>query len=339
MAVCSKTTLREEGFQSCGMALLTFFLSSDIRKAGSLKLLFNRDRSFKKGEFMSSAQLCPISKLEKLLIATDRSIFSEGAIREAINFAKKCSSRLYIVSVMETNPEYETIGVNVFQKEEEEAIEYLESIKKRVSQEGLSCQTTLLHGNEPYRLIVNEAAEKKIDMIIIGRRGRSGIMKVLMGQVAAKVIGHAPCKVLVVPRAARIECRKILVATDGSEYSIAAASEAIGIAKRCGSDIITVSVAHSDIELKRAETNVGTIVEMAQKDSIPIEALTPIGRSDDVIVEIAGGRAVDLIVMGTYGKTGLKKLLMGSSTEKVIGHAACAVLVVKAKQTERGEET
>jgi nucleotide-binding universal stress UspA family protein len=80
---------------------------------------------FKKGEFMSSAQLCPISKLEKLLIATDRSEFSEGAVREAINFAKKCSSRLYIVSVMETNPEYETIGASVYEKEEKEAIKYL----------------------------------------------------------------------------------------------------------------------------------------------------------------------------------------------------------------------
>jgi len=283
---------------------------------------------------MSSAQLCPISKLEKLLVATDRSVFSEGAIREAINFAKKCSSRLYIISVMETNPEYETIGANVFQKEEEEAIKYLESVKTRASQEGLSyCETALLYGQEPYRLIVDDAAEKKIDMIIIGRRGRSGIMKVLMGQVAAKVIGHAPCKVLVVPRAARIECRKILVATDGSEHSIAAAAEALGIAKRYGSDIIAVSAAHSDIELKKAETNVGRIVEMAQKDGIPVAALTPIGRSDDVIVETAGGRAVDLIVMGTYGKTGLRKMLMGSTTERVIGHAACAVLVVKAKQT------
>jgi len=286
---------------------------------------------------MSSAQLCPISKFEKLLITTDRSEFSEGAVREAINLAKKCLSRLYIVSVMETNPEYETIGANVFQKEEEEAIKYLESVKTRASQEGVDyCETVLHYGTEPYRLIVNEAAEKKIDMIIIGRRGRSGIMKVLMGKVAAKVIGHAPCKVLVVPRAARIECRKILVATDGSEHSIAAASEALGIAQRCGSDIIAVSVAHSDIELKKAETNVGRIVEMAQKDGIPVAALTPVGKSYDVIVETAGGRAVDLIVMGTYGKTGLRKMLMGSTTEKVIGHAACAVLVVKAKQTERG---
>ena len=279
---------------------------------------------------MSSAQFCPVAKLEKLLIATDRSEFSEGAIREAINFAKKCSSSLYIVSVMETNPEYETIGANVFQKEEEEATEYLESVKTRASQDGLYCQCILLHGDEPSRLIVDAAAEKMVDMIIMGRRGRKGLMKVLMGSVTAKVIGHAPCKVLVVPRAARIEYRKLLVAADGSGHSIAAASEAIGIAKRCGSDIIAVSVGNSEGELADAKTNVGRVVEMAQKDGIPVQALTPIGKPHDVIVETAGGRAVDLIVMGTYGETGLRKVLLGSTTEKVIGHAACAVLVVRA---------
>jgi nucleotide-binding universal stress UspA family protein len=280
---------------------------------------------------MSPAQFCPLSKLDRLLLATDRSIFSEGAIREAINFAKRCSSWLYVMSVMESNPEYETIGANIFEKEQKEALEYLEVVKTRAVQEGVSCHTILRQGQEPYRLITDEAVEKKVDMIIIGRRGRSGLMKVLMGSVAAKVIGHAPCKVLVVPRAARIECRNILVATDGSAHSIAAAAEAIGIAKRCGSNIIAVSTMYVEEGFGEAKANVDGVVAMAQKEGIPIEALTPSGRSHEVILETAGGRGVDLIIMGTYGKTGLKKLLMGSSTEKVIGHANCAVLVVRAQ--------
>jgi nucleotide-binding universal stress UspA family protein len=62
-----------------------------------------------------------------------------------------------------------------------------------------------------------------------------------------------------------------------------------------------------------------------------VEVLTPTGRYHDVIVETAGGRGVDLIVMGTHEKTGFKKLLMRSSTEKVIEHTSCAVPVVKAQ--------
>ncbi|HAM50776.1 MAG TPA: universal stress protein [Nitrospiraceae bacterium] len=279
---------------------------------------------------MNSTQFCPISKLERLLVATDRSAFSEGAIREAMTLAKDCASSLYVISVMETNREYATTGATFFQKEEEEAIAYLESIKTRASQEGFYCQSMLLHENEPYQLIVTAAAEKMIDMIIIGRHGRTGLMKVLMGSVTAKVVGHAPCKVLVVPLGARIDYRNILIATDGSKHSIAAASEAIGIAKRCGCRIIAISVAHSEAELKEAKTHVSRVVEMAQTDGISVEALTPIGKPYDVIGETAGGRAVDLIVMGTYGETGLRKFLMGSTTERVIGHAPFAVLVVKA---------
>ena len=279
-----------------------------------------------------SPQSCPLSKLDELLLATDRSAFSEGAVREAVNFAVKCSSRLYVMSVLETNPQYETIGADVYEKEETEALKYLESVKARALQAGVySCEAVLHYGEEPYRLIVNEAVDKKVDMIIIGRRGRGGLMKVLMGQVAAKVIGHAPCKVLVVPRAAKIEYKNILVATDGSAHSVAAASEAIGIAKRCGSAVIALSTAYTEGDLEEAKANVDKVVDMAHDEGVPIEAITPMGRSHNVIVETAGGRGVDLIVMGTYGKTGIKRLLMGSSTERVIGHAGCAVLVVRAQ--------
>jgi len=279
---------------------------------------------------MSSAEFCPVARLEKLLVATDRSAFSEAAVTEAINFAKKCSTRLYVFSVIEANPEYETIGADFFQKEEEEARSDLEAIKQMAAQQGVECETILRKGEEPYRLIVDEAAGKKVDMIIIGRHGRTGLLKFLMGKVAANVIGHAPCKVLVVPKAARIEYQKMLVATDGSDHSIEAASEAIGIVKRTGSSILVVSAAGSELDLNEAKSNVAKIVEMAQKEGIQVkETLTPVGRPYDVIVETAGGRGVDLIVMGAYGKTGVKQLLMGSTTEKVIGSAGCAVLVSK----------
>lgn len=279
---------------------------------------------------MDCTKICPVGKLEKLVLATDGSQFSEGAVREAINFAGKCSSRLYAVSVLETNPEYETIGSNVFEKEEAEVMAYLESVRARAAQEGLDCEIVLREASDPSQTIVDEAVEKKADMIVVGRRGRKGLLKALMGQVAAKVIAHAPCKVLVVPKAARIEYRNILVATDGSVHSNAAVTEAIAIAKKCGSNIIALSAIRDESEREDAAVYANKVVEMAQKEGVSAEAVIPIGRSFNAIVETAGGRGVDLIVMGTYGKTGVRKLLMGSSTEKVIGNAGCAVLVVKA---------
>ena len=280
---------------------------------------------------MEHARFCPVAKLEKILLAVDKSEFSEGAVSEAISFAGKCSSKLYALSVLETNPEYETIGAKAYEQEEQEIIKYLGSIKERAEREGLDCEIIFYHGGNVYQDIVDEAAEKKVDIIVIGKHGRKGLTKLLMGEVAAKVIGHAPCKVLVVPKAARVGYNKILIATDGSTHSTAAVVEAIEIAKRCGSHLLAVSAMRDESESDEATANVNKVVELAKKEGVSAEALTPTGRSFNVIVETAGGRGVDLIVMGAYGKTGLKKFLMGSSTEKVIGSAGCAVLVVKAK--------
>ena len=279
---------------------------------------------------MNSPQACPVTGVDKILLATDRSEYSEGAVREAINFARRCSSRLYAMSVLETNPEFETIGSKFFEKEEKEAQHHLESVKVRARSEGVMCDTELLEGEEPYRSIVNAAVEKNVDMIVIGRRGRRGLAKLLIGEVASKVIGHAPCKVLVVPRAAVITYQNILVATDGSTHANAAVQEAIVIAKRCGSHLIVLTALRDGSELDEGKNRVNHAVELAHATGVEAEAITPLGRSHDVIVETAGGRGVDLIVMGTYGKTGVRKILMGSSTEKVIKAAGCAVLVVKA---------
>lgn len=278
----------------------------------------------------NGAMCCPIGGLEKILLATDHSEYSEGAIREAIKFASKCSSRIYASMTLETNPEYETIGSNVFEKEEKEAIAYLDSIKARATKNGVACETVLHESTDASQAIVEEATAKKVDIIIIGRHGYKAVAKALIGEVAAKVIAHAPCKVLVVPRAAQIEYRNILVATDGSVHAIAALNEAIAIAKRCGSHLITLSAMRDESERAEATKYANEASALAKKEGVSAEAVTPTGRSFNAIVETAGGRGVDLIVMGTYGKTGLKKVLMGSSTEKVIGNAGCAVLVVKA---------
>ena len=278
---------------------------------------------------MTNGATCPIGGLEKILLATDRSEYSEGAIREAIKFASKCSSRIYASMTIETNPEYETIGSNVFEKEEGEATAYLDSIKARAVKEGVACETTLHESTDASQAIVDEAAEKKVDMIVIGRHGRKGVAKALMGEVAAKVIAHAPCKVLVVPRAAQIEYRNILVATDGSAHAVAALNEAIAIAKRCGSRIIALSAMRDETEREEARNLSNKAAETAKKEGVESEAVTPTGRSFNAIVETAGGRSVDLIVMGTEGKTGLNHAIMGSTAERIIAYADRPILIVK----------
>lgn len=273
--------------------------------------------------------MCPVPKPEKLLLATDGSEYSEGAIREAISFAKRCSSKLYAMFVVGVITDYETFSPQKIEEAMEgEAKKYLESVRARALSEGVVCEIILAHG-EPHERIVEEAERIKADLIFIGRRGTKGLGKLLMGEVAAKVIGHALCNVLVVPKAAVIGYRNILVATDGSGHSIAAAEQAIKIAKRCGSSVIALSSIRSNDELGAAKSNINKVVEMAQKENVLAEGITPMGRSYNVIVETAGGRGVDLIVIGIPVKTALQKIFTGSATEQVIGNAGCALLIVK----------
>jgi hypothetical protein len=152
----------------------------------------------------------------------------------------------------------------------------------------------------------------------------------------------------VVPRAAQVEFKSILVATDGSNYSAAAASEAIGIAKRNKSKLTVIAVvpaelatptdielamAHRELiaekEMHEAEKNAKAVKEAATKEGVSVQAFVMTGKPADAIVETAKEKNSDLIVLGSHGRTGLERLLMGSVAERVIVLAAGAVLVVK----------
>ncbi len=278
-----------------------------------------------------NGQACPMAKMEKILVATDGSTYSENAVKEAILLAKKCSSRLFALSVVITNLEFEATMQQVVEKEEKKARAHLEAVKAQASKEGIECDITVIHGDEPYQDIIRQALENHVDMIIVGRHGRTGLLRLMMGSVAAKVIGHAPSDVLVVSPTARIEFKNILIATDGSRYSEAAVREAIGVAKRCNSSLVIVSVASMDAEIKSAEGNVKRAVELAAQEGIKAEGVTVIGKPYEAIVAAAKHKHADLIIVGSHGRRGLERLLMGSVTERVIGHTEAGVLVVKAR--------
>ena len=58
---------------------------------------------------MTESPICPLGGLRKILLATDGSLHSEAALREAMNIAKACTTKLYILSVIEVNPDAATI--------------------------------------------------------------------------------------------------------------------------------------------------------------------------------------------------------------------------------------
>ncbi|MEJ2689654.1 MAG: universal stress protein [Deltaproteobacteria bacterium] len=277
---------------------------------------------------MCPEEFCPETKFEKLLLAIDWTVFSAGAVREAITVAKQCSSFLYILTVLELNPAYELLGEDFVDKKKREALEHLDSVKAMAETEGVSCETILCQGGDPAKFILDEAVRKNVSMIVVGRHGHTAVERVILGSVTSEVIAKAPCKVLVASVGTRIEYKNMMVATDGSENAQAAVLEALKIAKSCGSHLLVVSVAPSKRETAEAEKLVAGIAAMAAKAGVTVETMTPAGIPHEVITEIGHKRVVDLIVMGTFGKAGLRSLRIGGTTEKVIESAHCAVLVV-----------
>lgn len=147
---------------------------------------------------MAGKQSCPIPGLKNILVAIDGSKYSDAALKEAISISRACFSKLYVLSVVEVNPEYEALAPRLVEKAEGETRRLLESAKKKVQKEGLECETVVHQGDDPAQQIVEEAVKKKINMIVMGIHGRRGLKKLMMGSVTAKVLAHTPCSVLVV---------------------------------------------------------------------------------------------------------------------------------------------
>ena len=132
---------------------------------------------------------------------------------------------------------------------------------------------------------------------------------------------------------------KVLVVVDGSEYSMNAAEYAVSIAKQFGSQLIVLHVITSDIispqleEIKKnAEEYFEKIRLIGEKASWDIPLRTELIASLSVvggITDFAEEENVDLIVVGTRGKSGFKKLLLGSVASGIVNYATCPVLVVK----------
>ena len=146
----------------------------------------------------------------------------------------------------------------------------------------------------------------------------------------------------------KIQMRKILVPIDGSECSLNAAKYAIKIAKDENADLFCIHVIASvpygyassppaidqyfkDIE-EKAQSWFDKVRDMAKNEGIlelKTETFTDVKSVIGSIIDYATSRDVDLIVIGTRGRTGLKRFLMGSVANGVVQHAHCPVLLVR----------
>ena len=137
--------------------------------------------------------------------------------------------------------------------------------------------------------------------------------------------------------------KRILVPTDGSEFAVKAQKHALFLASVSGAEIIAVSVTENNfvnglplddevyqlnqILKERSEENLKEFDKLNEED-LKVTHVVREGSPARVILEVADEEAVDLIVMGSSGKSGFDRFIMGSVADKVVNSAKCAVLVV-----------
>jgi nucleotide-binding universal stress UspA family protein len=142
---------------------------------------------------------CLLTKGKRMLIAVDGSEYSDIILDQAISIGKICNSDIFVISVIALFPESAAIAPEIEDKLSKEINETLKKVRSRIEENNLKCETIIRLDVQPHNPIVQEAKKRNVDLIVIGTRGMTRLKRVLMGSVAQKVIGYAPCPVMIVP--------------------------------------------------------------------------------------------------------------------------------------------
>ena len=143
--------------------------------------------------------VCPITRGERILVALDGSEYTDAIVDQAISMGRICNSTIFAISVIAFFPESLAIAPQLEEELAKKTREFLEIVKKKIEKENLTCETIVRLDAQPSIPIVEEAKNRSVDLIIMGTRGTTGLKRIFLGSVAQKVIGYAPCPVMVVP--------------------------------------------------------------------------------------------------------------------------------------------
>lgn len=290
-----------------------------------------------------------------VLLATDGSPQARAAEELVSSIQWPERTRITAIQVHELMPTVRGLPDDMYLALYEDAHkridEHLEALATELSRPGREVDVRLMNGR-PASEIVEEARRIVADLVVVGSRGRGAIASTVLGSVAAEIIDHAPCPVLVV-RAPHI--RSVVVADDGSDGARQAEAVISGWSFLHDLPTRTVSV----IDLAPFVTGLDTGVEMigpatyqrtleelrglhegyaraaAERLGAAVTSEVREGFITQEIVAAALEAKADLIVVGSRGQTGLARLLLGSTARSVLFHAPVSVLVVR-QQVDAG---
>lgn len=290
--------------------------------------------------------------IRKILVATDFSETSEGAVKWAGEISQAHDAELrvlhglrlasHITPYVPPPPDLDQELQRQVAARLEETAEALRKLDREVS--------VRLRNEVPSEAIRAEAEDWGADLVVMGTKGLSGVEHLLLGSTAERVIGLAPCPVLSVHPGdfdRHRPLRKILVPTDFSDEARQSAEAAVELlGDRQQGELILVHAYHMPVEYTAYGAVPTTwdfmkeIADSAEKElqswageltgrGWAVSTRVSEGPPSVVIQRLAEEEGVDLIAMGTHGRGGLASFLLGSNSRKVVQHAPCPVLTVR----------
>jgi len=291
---------------------------------------------------------------KQILFAADFSETSRDAFRIACSLARESDSRILVLHVLEAfrvaeEPVY--LG--------QQSVRYIgtdptessrESVESRLSQTFVPDRPILIEYRAQSGLAAEEilkvSREAETDLIVMGTHGRSGISRFLAGSVAESVLRAAQCPVLALRSAAHVEApagdiQVILAPIDLSAPSRDTAQVARTLARDLGARLVLLHVAPWEVvvpgevplvvDLRECRDSLNALRDGLDGPDLKAEIQVMLRQGDAAteILDVAETTGCGLIVMGTHGRTGMLRLLMGSVSEAVLRRSRSPVLVIK----------
>jgi nucleotide-binding universal stress UspA family protein len=227
---------------------------------------------------------------------------------------------------------------------------------KRLTQRGLVAKTVVLDGPS-VQAIVACANERGVDAIVMGTQGKNGLERLFLGSTAEGVLRRTDVPVFVVPHGVgerEPDFARIFVAVDESDPSDAAVDFALGLAAADRARLIFCGIAQTTQLLEGetayaydpapmidelhtiAATQLAEPMERAKRATLACESVVVDGDPADEILRNAAAHDAGLIVLGTHGRRGLRRLFLGSVAESVVRRSTVPVAVVRASSRHAG---
>lgn len=300
----------------------------------------------------------------RVLLALDGSVNADRARALAASIDWPGGSVIEVLAVVQAVPAFGYADVDGAGIDEvrQDLDRIVSDARASLERDGTVVRSTVLVGR-PASLIVDEAMSFRPDLVIVGSRGFGLISSMVLGSVSAEVVDRSPCPVLVA-RAERIG--SLLVGVDGSETAQVALDYLAGFRPFAGTPATVVSVVplrvpildplgyvgyagydrpqersvqHLDPAFAEHRGFVDAAVRDLRQAGYTVSGDVRQGDPAHALIELSKTSREPVVVLGTHGRTGLIRAVLGSTARNVLLHATCSVLVVRGPVRERSGES